>query len=178
VGRNRVIWSLFIWIKIFLIVIHSHDTESLTTCIPFFLTRHRVPLLFMSDSSRNWWSRSKSGSPQKSAGISLNSIASAIGLKSKKQGPSLIQDPPSSSTHDGRSTARSRVDSIGPPTPANYECQTTSDNDPFAARQNIPPAPQIPSQKTLFNDLNSCAPSINHACDPTLSSTTRKLTHK
>lgn len=136
----------------------------------------------MSDSSRNWWSRSKPGSPQKSAGISLNSIASAIGLKSKKQGPSLtIQDLPSSLSPDRASPARSRVNLIGLSTPVNYECQTTSDNDTFASRQNIPPVPQIPSQKTLFNDKNSCASSslpINHACDPTLSPITMKLTHK
>lgn len=138
----------------------------------------------MSESSRSWWSRSKPGSPspQKSAGISLNSIASAIGFRSKKQGHSLvIQDPPSSSTPDRPSPARSRVDLIGPPTPVNYECQTTSDNDPFAARQNIPPVPKIPSQKFLFNDINSCTSSslsTNHACDPTLSPTTRKLTNK
>ena len=129
----------------------------------------------MSD-SKNWWSRSKSGSPQKSAGISLNSIASAIGLKSKKHGLSLvIQDPP---TPDRPSPARSKVNSTSTPTPVNYECQA-SDNDPFAARQNIPPVPQTPSQKTLFND--SCAPSslsTNHACDQTLSPTTRKLTNK
>ena len=141
----------------------------------------------MSDSSRNWWSRSRSkpSSPQKSAGITLNSIASAIGLKSKKQGLSLvIQDPPSSSNLDGPSPARSRVDSIGPPTSVNFECQsllTTSDNDPFAARQNIPFVPQTPSQKTPFNDINTCASSslsTNHACDPTLSPTIRKLTNK
>ena len=140
-------------------------------------------------SSRNWWSRSKSGPPHKSAGISLISIASAIGLKSKKQQPSLaIQDPPPSSTPDRPSPARSRVESIGPPTPVDYEYRsllTISDNDPFAARQNIPPVPQITSQKTLFNDLNSCASSLslstNHACDPSLSPTTTeswKLTNK
>lgn len=179
-----MIWSLFIWIKIFLII-HSHDIESLTTCIPSLLNTHHIPLLFMSDSSRNWWSRSKPGSPQKSSGISLNSIASAIGLKSKKQGSSslTIQDPPSSLTPDRPSPTRSRVNSIGPLTPVNYECQTTSDNDTFASRQNIPPVPQIPSQKTLllFNDKNSCASSslpTNDACDPTLSPTTRKLSHK
>ena len=141
-------------------------------------------------SSRNWWSRSKPGPPQKSAGISLNSIASAIGLKSKKQRPSLaIQHPPSSSTSDRPSPVRSRVDSIGPPTPVDYEYQsllTISDNDPFAGRQNIPPVPQIPSQKTLFNDINSCASSLslstNQACDSsTLSPPTtesRKLINK
>ena len=46
-GRNRVIWSLFIWIEIFLIVIHSHDTESLTTCIPSFLNRHHIPFYYL-----------------------------------------------------------------------------------------------------------------------------------
>lgn len=141
-------------------------------------------------SSRNWWSRSKPGPPQKSAGISLNSIVSAIGLKSKKQRPSLaIQDPPSSSTSDRPSLARSRVDSIGPPTPVDYDYQsllTISDNNPFAGRQNIPPVPKIPSQKTLFDDINFGASSLslstNQACDPsTLSPTTTEsceLTNK
>ena len=137
-------------------------------------------------SSRNWWSRSKPGPPQKSAGISLNSIASAIGLKSKKQRPSLAI--PSSSTPDRPSPARSRVDSISPSTPVDeYQSSLTiSENDLFAGRQNIPPVPQIPSQKTLFNDLNSCASSLSlstsQACDPsTLSPTTTeswKLTNK
>lgn len=133
-------------------------------------------------SSRSWWSRSKPGS-----GISLHSIASAIGLKSKKHRPRslTIQDPPvfpSTSTPDRPSPARSRVDSTGPPTPVD-ECRslpTFSDNDPFAGRQNVPPVPQIHSKNTPFEDITSCASSLsssnNQVCDaPTLSPTTGLL---
>jgi len=176
---------------------------------------YSMPPALTDPSSRNWWFLSKSSMPpdassrtSKSSGISFNSIASAIGLKSKKQRPSLaIQDPPPSllasptsptlptSTYITRTTlsARSRVDSTGPPTPVDYqrdECQsllTLSDTDPFAGRPlTIPPVPQIPSKKTppsldtsdvhRISCSSSSSLSTNHTYDASAPSSTAGLT--
>lgn len=134
---------------------------------------------------RSWWPLSKSpGSKdtfapekpsrkgpgqQKSNAISLGALASAIGLKSKKQYPSLsIEQPPfplsSNSGNEPRSatsnrpsskattSSRSRTDSVEPRTPTDYQRErrrsllTLSDTDPFAVRPIVTvPSPHVPS---------------------------------
>jgi hypothetical protein len=114
----------------------------------------------------------------------LNSFASAIGLKSKKQSPSLaIEDPPatlipyvsnlastptSPASSANRppsksvSSSRSRVDSIEPRTPVDFQRDprhsllTLSDTDPFAGRPMIAvPVPQLPHFPSDPNRLSA-----------------------
>ncbi|KAF8641176.1 hypothetical protein AX17_000811 [Amanita inopinata Kibby_2008] len=125
-----------------------------------------------SEPSKPWWpraSKAHNGSDAKNASnadkppakLSLNSFASAFGLKSKKQSAMAIQDPPpsligpASITQDvisptakyvnrpsskSLSSAQSPVDSIEPRTPrdghplARQSLLTLSDHDPFAGR--------------------------------------------
>ncbi|KAF8167676.1 hypothetical protein B0H34DRAFT_792372 [Crassisporium funariophilum] len=105
----------------------------------------------------------------------FNSFASAFGLKSKKHPSLAIQDPPSPAyptintppptspppsakltsnrpTSKAASSTRSRVDSIEPRTPVDYQRDkrhsllTLSDTDPFAGRPVVTvPVPHLPS---------------------------------
>ncbi|KAG6832554.1 hypothetical protein H0H92_000183 [Tricholoma furcatifolium] len=139
--------------------------------------------------SRAWWSMSPKQQPQslqhqfsgeKSARSSgLNSIAVALGLKSKKHTLLTIQDPVHSSrpsvpaivTKTGNrppsksvSSMRSRVDSIGPHTPKElpvdnrHSLLTISDTDPFAVHTISSPTHTPYDPKRLSAHSNSSNP--------------------
>ncbi|KAF5388555.1 hypothetical protein D9757_004618 [Collybiopsis confluens] len=150
-----------------------------------------------SSSSRNWWPLSskssgkdlassydisgKDYSSKKADATKLNSLASAIGFKSKKHPSLAIQDPPvripppspviplspSPSKYTNRtasksvSSTRSRVDSIEPRTPLDpqrdtathrHSLLTLSDADPFASRGiAVPHSPVDPNRLSVYS---------------------------
>ncbi|KAG5644616.1 hypothetical protein DXG03_008094 [Asterophora parasitica] len=133
-----------------------------------------------SPNSRTWWSlapkqlhvdqRRPYSSDKSSRPGGLNSIAAALGFKSKKHPTLAVQDsqpisrppPPAPPIIDTQfsnrpqsksvSSTRSRVDSSGPQTPVDFHAQregrqsllTLSDADPFAVRS-LSSAPHTPS---------------------------------
>ncbi|CAA7265943.1 unnamed protein product [Cyclocybe aegerita] len=143
---------------------------------------------------RNWWSLSRSPSGKdlhskftqekpmrrSAPGLSFNSFASAIGLKTKKH-HIAIQEPPSPvdphppplasprstgtrPASKAASSTRSRVDSLEPRTPLDYQHRdrrhsllTLSDTDPFAGRPPtiaapLPHTPSDPNRLSAYSN--------------------------
>ncbi|GLB35929.1 hypothetical protein LshimejAT787_0302170 [Lyophyllum shimeji] len=159
-----------------------------------------------SSSSRTWWSltpkqahlapqdaRRPYSSDRSSRSGGLNSLAAALGFKSKKHPALAIQDPhfstsrstaPTPATIDNKftnrppsksvSSTRSRGDSFGPRTPVDIRQDgrqsllTLSDIDPFAVRALTSP-PRTPEFNRLSNYSNSSNPDfVSKGAEPML----------
>ncbi|TFK30872.1 hypothetical protein FA15DRAFT_751864 [Coprinopsis marcescibilis] len=154
--------------------------------MPLALTEHHE-----TGSSKSWWSMSNkhlsnsrysSERPKIKSPLTLNSLASAFGFKSKKSPTLAIQDPPlpiqSPPIHlntspdppksinrppsKSVSSTRSRADSVEPRTPSDVHYSlkkvsrqsllTLSDIDPFAGRQGVTISSTDPTRLSAYSN--------------------------